>query len=237
MSYRASNFPCTLPSRRTFEKASHTTTVSAAIRDAFSKMTEPPIQQPASAPTSINNGADHTQANQFNPATLTGSDLVKHLEWIVYSFTDAINNRDFSWLENDGPLSKYIAADFTGTQERFPEISQNGLVGREEHAKFMPMIMETFPNYKIRIFDLSTCVDEKQKKAVMFWNAESTGIGDLALPSTCTMELQRFEDGYWKIRKFCGVRGMVDGYPLKSMPLFSSYIMTLYYIRVSFMAS
>ncbi|CAK1359786.1 unnamed protein product [Cercospora beticola] len=179
-------------------------------------MTEPTIQQHASAPTSLNGGVDPSQASINSPASLTGSDLVKHLEWIAYSFVDAINDRDLTWLGDNGPMSPYISQDFVGEQERIPGSSQTGFVGREEHAKFFPMILAWFPNYKIRIFDLSTCVDERKGKAVMFFNGESTGIGDLAMPSTCTVDFQRYDDGHWKMCRFAGVRGMVDGCELVS---------------------
>lgn len=138
------------------------------------------------------------------------SQTVAHLEWILQSVVDGVNNRTFDFSENCF-MSRHIAPNFAGELERLPGQSQAGLVGIKEHMDMQRLIASMFPKYRIRIFDFSTCIDEDVGKAVVFFRGETTGLGDVVLPSMCTAALWRFDDGLWKMVSFRGVRGMVDG--------------------------
>jgi hypothetical protein len=84
----------------------------------------------------------------------------------------------------------------------------------EENIAMFQFMAQQYPEYHIKIFDLSTEVDEKAGKALMFWNAETSGLpGGVTLPSVGMCEFRLVSGVEWKCVSFRGARGTGDGIP------------------------
>ncbi|KAI5360409.1 hypothetical protein Slin15195_G083330 [Septoria linicola] len=140
------------------------------------------------------------------------TNVVQKLETYMQGFISAINARNF---DLSSEAWSYTDSSFKGEAERPPgasHLAASGMSDLQSNVDMFRFMAEQYPDYHIRIFDLSTEVDHKAGKATMFWNGETSGLpGGMTFPSVGMCDFKLFRGEEWRCTSFRGARGPGDG--------------------------
>ncbi|KAK4626783.1 hypothetical protein CLAFUW4_04492 [Fulvia fulva] len=135
----------------------------------------------------------------------------------MQGFITAINKRDF---DVNSAAWSHASPEFTGEVERPPgdsDLTPPGMMPLQDHLAMFLFMAQMYPDYFIKIFDLTTEVDEKAGTATMFWNGETHGVPTgVVMPSVGICDFKRYGQK-WMCISFKGARGMGDGIPEEPM--------------------
>lgn len=130
--------------------------------------------------------------------------IATHVEGIAHNCVKSLNGRNFSPSASGW---NQMAAIFRADSEH----PQGGIAeqGLEEHLEMQRQIAQEHPQYRLRLLDLHTEVDERAGSASVFMTVEATGIPPGVIRQSVGVSKFQLIDGRWLCVRYGGARGMV----------------------------